>query len=129
MTRWEDLTALEQAATIYSDAHKDAYGFRPRDGGLYNPITLADYEGAIEDCARVMAENEAEEAIRAAAALEAVWSEIADLQHDHGIDRETALRWWFEAQGRNDHSQAREHALWERGIAFRDFPEFGESAY
>lgn len=129
MTRWEDMTALEQAATIYSDMHKDAYGFRPREGGLHNPVTLADYDVAFDEMQAVIRENEAREADRAAAALEAVRGEIADLQQQHGIDRETALRWWFEAEGRNDGPQDREMVLWARGVAFRDFPEFGQSAY
>ena len=129
MRSWNDLTALEQAAVYYSDMHKHAYGFRPRDGGLHNPVTLADYDRAFAEMAATIEENEAREAEQAAHALEALRGEIADLQHDHGIDRETALRWWFEAEGRNEHSQDREHALWSRGIAFRDFPEFGEKAW
>ena len=28
--KWDDLSELEQAQCIYSDTHKDRYGFRPR---------------------------------------------------------------------------------------------------
>lgn len=129
MTRWEDMTALEQAATIYSDMHKDAYGFRPREGGIHNPQTLEDYDSAFADMQATIRANEAMADFTARRALNAVRGEIAALQQQHGIDRETALRWWFEAEGRNEHAQDREMALWSRGIAFKDFPEFGESAY
>lgn len=129
MTRWEDMTALEQAAIIYSDMHKDAYGFRPREGGIHNPQTLEDYDSAFADMQATIRTNEAMEAFAAARALETVRAEIAALQQQHGLDRETALRWWFEAEGATGHAQDRQMALYSRGIAFKDWPEFGEKAY
>lgn len=30
---WDELSEVEQLETIYSDAHKEAYGFRPRGYG------------------------------------------------------------------------------------------------
>ena len=31
MKLWKDMSLLEQYRCIYSDKHKDAYGFRPRN--------------------------------------------------------------------------------------------------
>ena len=129
-TPWNELSPLEQAAVIYSDMHKDTYGFRPRSGGIHNPTTLADYEAAFESMGRTMEDNAREEEQREAAALAKLESELDTLVSDHAIDRATALRWWFEAEGtREDDPQSREHVLWARGIAFSDFPKFGEKAY
>jgi hypothetical protein len=128
MRSWNELSALEQAACIYSDAHKDAYGFRPRDGGVHSPVTLAEFEAAIADCAATITENETREAVYEAKALARFEAEIAALVADHGIDRATALRWWFEAEGfvGRDHlgwsRQEAEHVLYCRGIAIRDWP-------
>lgn len=124
MTLWEDMTALEQAAILYSDAHKDAYGFRPRDGGIHCPVTLADYDAAMIELGDIIARNEAEEAAREAAALDAFNTEVGGLMAQHRIDRETALRWWFEAEGYVKpledcpawRRQNAEHVLWKRGL-------------
>lgn len=128
MSNWDNLTALEQAATIYSDAHKAAYGFRPRDGGIHRPVTLTDYDSAIEECILTMQRNAAEEARHEASARAAFEAEIATLMGDHHIDRATALRWWFEAEGWEPREhigwarQDAEHILWGRGIGFDDWP-------
>ena len=128
MRDWDDLSELEQLATIYSDAHKDAYGFRPRGGGIHNPTTVEEYRAAIEDCGRTIEEEEKRERAYEAKALAAFEAEIATLVADHGIARETALRWWFEAEGfePRDHigwaRQDAEHVLWKRGIAIREWP-------
>jgi hypothetical protein len=133
MTRWDDMTDLEQAAVLYSDAHKAAYGFRPRNGGVHNPVTLADYDAAFASMQETIDENEATEAAFEARALARFEAEIAALMADHQIDRPTALRWWFEAEGYEpfdfgdgagpvDSHQDAEHVLWKRGIAIRDWP-------
>lgn len=125
---WEDLSPLEQAAQIYSDMHKDAYGFRPREGGVHNPQTLEDYNRAFEAMQSEITEEEAREKARQKKALEKVQAEIEALKVQFNLDRESALRWWFEAEG-STCKLDREHTLWGRGIAFSDFPLFGESAY
>ena len=37
MREWDQLSEREQLETIYSDAYKDAYGFRPR-GHVFDTI-------------------------------------------------------------------------------------------
>jgi hypothetical protein len=128
MTDWNALTALEQAAVIYSDMHKDAYGFRPRNGGVHCPVTPEDYAAAFEELGGIIAAREDEEAAISAKAIAKLEEELTDLQHDHGISREDALRWWFEAEGCED-AQDREHALWKRGIAVKAWATYGCAPY
>ncbi len=132
---WEEMSDLEQAAVIYSDMHKDAYGFRPRDGGVHRPETLADYEAAFASMQRTIEREEAERAERETAALLAFNAELSALQADHGIDRTTALRWWFEANGyeRPDYGhgpqdcrQQAEMVLWQRGLPYSAFKALAE---
>jgi hypothetical protein len=133
MRSWEDLSDIKQAASIYSDAHKDAYGFRPRNGGVHAPTTLADYHKAIEECAATITANEERESAYEATALARFEGEITALMTDHGIDRPTALRWWFEAEGFTPRDnlgwsrQGAEHILYCRGIAIREWPPLIDS--
>lgn len=130
MREWSELTALEQAANLYSDAHKDAYGFRPRNGGVHNPQTLAEYEAAISECSETMMENEARERVFEARALARLESEVSAIQSEHGLDHATATRWWFEAEGFQEpvgectyaYNQEAEMILYARGIAFSAWP-------
>lgn len=123
MTLWNEMTALEQAAVIFNDMFKSAYGFRPsRDMG---PTTLEEYDTEMDRLGDIIADNEREKAERQADALAAVEGELAALMADHGIDRATALRWWFAAEGfegvtdwhASDRQNA-EHVLWKRDIPY-----------
>ena len=84
-----------------SDAHKDAYGFRP-SGDLYRHwATLTDAEIAkVEDdlIAAVERAIDEEKAAHEAAALH-FEAHLAGLMADHGIDRATAIRWDIQAEG------------------------------
>jgi len=41
---WNDLTPLEQTRVLYSDLHKDVYGYRPRG---FSHLSLAELELSI----------------------------------------------------------------------------------
>jgi hypothetical protein len=58
MTTWEQLSELEQLQVVYSDAHKDAYGFRPR--GASTLTTVEQYKAELQRLSQVIAEQEAE---------------------------------------------------------------------
>lgn len=94
---WEQLTALEQAACIYSDAHKDAYGFRDRSDTSH--WTLEDYEREIAHCAEVIGREEREEDRRAALMLLEWESQLAKMQALGAADRATAIRWHIQSLG------------------------------
>lgn len=103
---------------IFSDLHKDAYGFRPRDHEFYDATPdrkqeIWDYFcGIVEE--NIAAERENQE--------RAVRDFEQEVQNTIGLgasDRATALRWMTQ----NDlfyHEQSVEHWVWERGILFTD---------
>ena len=47
MRNWEELSEIEQLATIYSDSYKDVYGFRPR-GEFGHPQTVEEYKTELD---------------------------------------------------------------------------------
>lgn len=96
---WEQLTTLEQLASTYSDAHKDAFGFRPRGGGVYNPQTEAEYEDAIGKCAEIIGEEERREDRNAAIMLMQWESSLAAMQAIGAADRQQAIRWHIASLG------------------------------
>lgn len=99
MRTWEQLTALEQAAQFYSDAHKDAYGFRPRNGGVHNPQTLEEYDAANEELCSIIGRQEREEDRNAAISLLQWESQIAAMQAIGATDRQQAIRWHIASLG------------------------------
>ena len=56
MRNWEELTELEQLATIYSDSYKDAYGFRPR-GEFGHPQTVEEYKTELDRLGEIIHEQ------------------------------------------------------------------------
>jgi hypothetical protein len=96
---WDQKSPLEQAQITYSDAHKDAYGFRPRDGGVHNPQTLEEYEAAIEKCCETIGAEEERERLRCIEAQRNFEAELVALQKLGAQDREQALRWWLDVTG------------------------------
>ena len=104
---------------LFSDFHKDAYGFRPRDHEFYSAAPerkqeIGDATGQRLD--RAMQE-EAEMADEAVATLEA---EIATVMGAGAADRSTALRWMTE-DTKFWCGQDVEHWVWGRGVLFTDY--------
>ena len=84
---------------LFSDMHKDAYGFRPRGHAFYNADTTDAVKQRIWDavCEDVEAAIERENNERDAAQI--AWEDrIAKLCADHNIDRATAIRWDMDAE-------------------------------
>ena len=91
MKHWNELTPLEQAHCIYSDMHKDAYGFRPRND--VSAWTLEDFEQEFEDLGRIInADMEREEAEQEKAVND-FEARVRDTIATGAGDRETAIRW------------------------------------
>lgn len=117
---WDQYSELEKAAVIYSDAHKDAYGFRPRDGGVHNPKTLEEYDAAIEACARVIEREQDEERVRCLEAQKGFEEDVQQMIDLGATDRAAAVRWVFESYGATPeelanpryHTQEIEHAAY-----------------
>lgn len=97
MRSWDQLTVLEQLAQTYSDAHKDAYGFRDRSDTSH--WTEADYEREIEACSRVIDRELEDERVRCLEAQKGFEEDVASFMEMGASDRATAIRWWFEGMG------------------------------
>ena len=107
---------------LFSDLHKDAYGFRPRNHGFYDANTTPAQKQKIWDAAilDMNASQEAEEA-RTAIKLEEFKAEVDTVINPFGAgDRATALRWITDCDT-FEHSQDVEHWVYNRGILFTDY--------
>lgn len=107
---------------IFSDLHKDVYGFRPSAIFMKNVKNFSDQErdDLWESLCVQLEENTKVEVAQAeldAAKFEARVLDVIDLGAD---DRETALR-WITSQETFYHSQCVEHFVWEQGILFTDY--------
>lgn len=106
-------TDREILLSMYSDVHKDAYGFRPRDWDRVQALSDAEIQAECDELGEIaMEEFEREEANEraSAAALADIARNLADM---NGIDISTAYRWLIEAEG--DHVDL-EHFLWLSGV-------------
>ncbi len=108
---------------LYSDYHKEAYGYRPR-GVDYSSFTLAELEGDYARFARVCKENEEAEAVLEKRAQEQFEADIAGAIKAGAADRITAIRWLFDGwlngvDIMTVRPQDIEHYLWSTGIGYK----------
>ena len=96
---WEELSELEQAQEIYSDMHKDAYGFRPRFD--YSTWTLDKFNSQFELMGQIIeADNKVEKENQEKSAHDFEMRVLSLLQTG-AKDRAMAIRWIHEAEGSN----------------------------
>ena len=88
---------IEDYTQIWSDYHKEAYGFRPR-GPLPN-WTVEEWEAEFNRLGEIVRANNEEETARQEVAKQEVETLIAKLIAGGAPDRATALRWLHEAHG------------------------------
>ena len=106
--------AREDYLHLYSDYHKDAYGFRPRFD--YRSFTDAQLVNDYETFGEVCRENRIAEDKALVEDLKA-WDELVDKTIHLGAgNRATALRWLFDGHGDWDI----EAFVWSKGILFCD---------
>jgi len=96
---WEELSALEQAQEIYSDMHKDAYGFRPRFD--YSTWTLEQFNAEFELMGRIIEDDNKVKQENQAQAAHDFEMRVLSLLQTGAKDRAMALRWIHEAEGSN----------------------------
>ena len=109
------LTPRESMIQIYSDFHKDAYGFRPR-GINYDAMSLEDLEADFARFAEVCKENANAEAKAEAKAVEEFEASISAIISMGAGNKATALRWIAEA-GVADSGWDMSYYLWKLGIS------------
>jgi len=101
---------------MYSDFHKDAYGFRPRTVNVYAMSTEA-LEEDYAEFERVCKENQEADAIAEAQADLAFQTLITNTIQMGAGDEVTALRWIAEGAV-EQYGYDYEHFLWSQGIAY-----------
>jgi len=96
MLSWEDMSQLEQAQCIYWDMYKDAYGVRPR-GIDTTDWSLEQFEKEFEFLGKVIEQEEIARKAAEAEAIEKFEKHVTNTICMGARDRETALRWIFDA--------------------------------
>ena len=120
LTSWEELSELEQAQEIYSDMHKDAYGFRPRFD--YSGWTLDKFNSQFELMGRIIeADNKVEKENQEKSAHDFEMRVLSLLQTG-AKDRAMAVRWIHEAEGSNGDN---EYLCFLLGLPYSYFKKTG----
>ena len=114
---WEEMTALEQAQCTYSDFHKDAYGFRPRND--ISDWTLEDFDREFAVFARVCEENRIQEEAAEAEAIVRFEDRVTNLMHT-GTNRARVVAWLMDAEGANGDY---EYFCFTQGLPYGYFKE------
>jgi len=114
---WEQMSALEQAQCTYSDFHKDAYGFRPRND--VSNWTLEDFDREFAIFARVCEENRIQEAAAEAEAIVRFEDRVTNLMHT-GTNRARVIAWLMDAEGANGDF---EYFCFTQGLPYGYFKE------
>lgn len=96
MLSWEEMTPIEQAQSIYWDAFKDAYGFRPRNIDTTEWL-LTDFHKEILVLEQVIVEGEILRKQNEAVAADKVERTILNLLEAGAKDREMCIKWLLEA--------------------------------
>ena len=104
---------------LFSDFHKDAYGFRPRDHEFYSATPERKQE-IWDAIGRAFDRRQAEEAELEAQSLIDFEKEVQSCIELGAGDRQTALRWMTQNETFY-HSQDIEHWVWGRGVLFTDY--------
>ncbi len=119
------LSHRDSLIQIYSDCHKDAYGYRPR-GIDYSSMTTAELEADLARFEAVYKENAAAEAKAEESAIEAFNASVKKLMAIGAGDAETAYRWLAEA-GVADYGWDMDFYFWKLGIS--KYSEVGKAIH
>jgi hypothetical protein len=114
---WEEMSALEQAQCTYSDFHKDAYGFRPRND--VSDWTLEDFDREFAVFARVCEQNRIQEEAAEAEAIVRFEDRVTNLMHT-GTNRQRVIAWLMDAEGVNGDY---EYFCFTQGLPYGYFKE------
>ena len=114
---WEEMTALEQAQCTYSDFHKDAYGFRPRND--VSDWTLDDFDREFAVFARVCEENRIQQEAAEAEAIVRFEDRVTNLMHT-GTNRQRVIAWLMDAESANGDY---EYFCFTQGLPYGYFKE------
>jgi len=106
---------------LFSDYHKDAYGFRPRNHRFYDADTTPAEKQEIWDATgRAFDRRQAEEARREEEALADFKAQITKVIEAGAGNRINALRWMTSSETFYSH-QCVEMWVYDQGILFTDY--------
>ena len=114
-----ELTHRENMILLYSDFHKDAYGFRPRTINVY-ALTTEELEADFDRFEQVCNENRVAEVAAEEEADIRFKELIANTIAIGAGDEPTALRWIVEG-AYPEYGFDYEHFLWSQGIAYTEY--------
>ena len=97
---WEEMSVLEQYSCQYWDMYKDAYGVRPR-GIDTTEWTEAQFEAEFVYLSKIIDANYKEQLASEAKAVERFEAQVESFIQSGARDRETAIRWFHEAEQTN----------------------------
>jgi hypothetical protein len=95
---WEEMSDVEQLHSIWWDAYKDAYGFRPR-GQDVGHWTVEDFQKELDILGAAIDRAEKARLEEEALAVVRFSKRVQEVINTGAGDRETALRWIHEADG------------------------------
>jgi hypothetical protein len=121
MMNKETSTMYDYSEELFSDFHKDAYGFRPRNHRFYDADTSPAEKQEIWDATgRAFDRRQEEEARREEEALADFKAQITKVIEAGAGNRINALRWMTSSETFY-HSQDVEHWVYNQGILFTDY--------
>ena len=97
---WEEMSTLEQYACQFWDMYKDAYGVRPR-GIDTSSWTEAQFEAEFVSLSKTIESNYKDQLASEAKAIERFEAQVESFIQSGAKDRETAIRWFHEAEQTN----------------------------
>ena len=114
---WEEMSVLEQYGSQYRDMYKDAYGVRPHGIDTSN-WTEAEFEAEFVQLGKTIEANYKEQLALEAQAIERFEAQVASFIASGAKTRETAIRWFHEAEGSNGDD---EYLCFLLGLPYRYF--------
>lgn len=93
-----DVSVRDSLLAYISDAHKDAYGFRPSSSWeRYKEMSIEDLRKEADHLSEAVGEAIDLENQQKQVAIDRFEAMISKMMTDFGIDRETAIRWDIDA--------------------------------
>lgn len=118
-------TEFEMSYSIYSDIHKDAYGFRPTNWDEVRTWSLAQLEQEIDELAEIASDAVSLEKAQEEAAATALVRSHNDLMVINAISSVDAWRWLLQAEQPDvmDGNYDIGYFLWNSGVGVGDIAE------
>lgn len=117
-----NLTHRQELIGLFSDTHKDAYGYRPK-GIDFNTYTDEELEAKIENFSNIAAEAAAEDSREEELNAEKFKAMLERYITEFGAaDENEAIKWYLQSSDINIYnSQDIEQIVWNEGFLFTDY--------